>query len=198
MTLAGRNSLFGRGQAGGEEEAGEVVEEEDAQPKLAEPAVVIDNEKYTQNVYYEKNAQNVPQDLEEEEERVFLIDSDSSSSSMRAICASTEQILRATCLLFGSAVTVNAEILSRDPRHALCWVAKAWADRAGLAAPQGLIYKRLAGRVTPPLYLLRDPMQGLPNNYLVAIGMAEVEAVPGKVCWRCMRNPCQCEEEADE
>ena len=142
----------------------------------------------------------VPHELIEEEDIVVLTLNDSSSASERTFCAqTTAQILQATNLLFGSSVSVNEDILSRDPKHALCWVAKAYADRAtrdnpkGLSNPQGLIYQRLARRVTPPVYLLHEPTQGLPNEYLAAIGLTTSEPkrdVTGFCGLHMMPNPC--------
>lgn len=158
----------------------------------------------------DNDAHCVPQLIEEEEESQFKINPSSSSSIEDAKnVIFTKRILQETNLLFGSAVTVNDEILERSPKYALCWVAKAYADRAcrdnpkGLLNPQGLIYTRLMGGVRPPVYLLKDPTQGLPNKYLVAIGMAEPEPEPAPQgddwkCRMCGRIPCICEEEQEQ
>lgn len=146
------------------------------------------------------------EDLNEEDESINLTFNDSSSSFMndRVNFPKTEKILQATHLLFGSAVATNATVLSRDPEAALCWVNKAYTDRAtrenpkGLNNPQGLVFKRLMDGTRPNPYLVGDPMAGLPNVYLAAIGLEELrEERPDGFCGLHMR-PLPCPLCADE
>lgn len=161
LTPNGRNTLFGESR-----EASHLSIEGSEPVYLA--AVYP-----TQNVSHE--AHFVPHDDDELTNTINVIES-SSSLIERTFCATTKQILQHTNLLFGSSVSINRTVESRDPIHALCWVSKAWADRKKLQNPAGLVYKRLSENQHPPVYLRDDPAQGLPDDYLVAIGYKSAEA----------------------
>jgi len=88
----------------------------------------------------------------------------------------TEKILAATGMLFASA-TIQHGIADRDPSLAMCLVAHAYDQRNRLAKPQIFIYRRLQTNTLPDKKYLSDPLSFLPNEYLVALDLAEPEIV---------------------
>lgn len=164
VTAAGQNTLFGWA---------EPQISETASLSIEEPEIISE----AQNV----RAQNVQFMIEEEDIKNLNHESSSSIHPDRTKCA---QILEATQLLFGEAV--SAICLGDDakpkPTWVLAWVNKAWRDRERLSNPHGLIYRRVASRERPPLWLEKDPGNGLPDEFLDAIGMFE------KACPRCRQQ----------
>ena len=155
-------------------------------------------------------SRNISDSHDDDESLINLINTDSSSSIMneretrKNSDLTTERILQETHRLFGSNVAANPTVLSRPPVWALAWISKAFCDMAtrenpkGLQNPAGFVYRRLLERSsTPPPHLMSDPTNGLPNEYLAAIGAAEVvtETPEAPICWRCGRVPCECEED---
>lgn len=133
----------------------------------------------------EVSAQNVL--LEEEEaQNVELVYTSSSSvlsseSASRTFCATTKQILQAAAELFNADVYLHDVILEREPEYVLGWVAKAWNDRERLSSPTSLIYRRLMDLVDLPVMYRKNPVRGLPAEFLRTIGMVnEAEKVDGK------------------
>lgn len=133
----------------------------------------------------EVSAQNVL--LEEEEAKFAKIVQTSSSSDLssesasRTFCATTKQILQAAAELFNADVYLHDAILEREPEYVLGWVAKAWNDRERLSSPTSLIYRRLMDLVDLPVMYRRNPVRGLPAEFLRSIGMvSEAEKVEGK------------------
>lgn len=108
-------------------------------------------------------------------------DSDSSSSFIpeRTKCA---QVLEFSHLLFGEAVSDKCLDETSKLDWVLCWVNKAYRDREKLNNPQGLVYKRILAKESPPMWLRKNPTQGLPDNFLDAIGLFN-----GK-CVRCEKK----------
>lgn len=122
------------------------------------------------------SAQNVL--LEEEEAKFAKIVQTSSSdlsseSAARTFCATTKQILQAAAELFEADVYLHDVILDRDPEYVLGWVAKAYNDRTRLSSPTSLIYRRLMDQAELPVMYRKNPVRGLPADYLRAIGMVE-------------------------
>lgn len=152
VTVQGRNTLFSN-----------------RQPALLsiEETQKIDGESFPR-------AQIVHQSMiDDDSESIHDSEFESSSITERAKCA---KYLEATHLLFGTAVNLSG-ILDCDPNHVLAWISKAYADRRNLVNPQGLVYSRLKKNERPPVYLLKNPTQGLPDEYLVAVGLMEASAV---------------------
>lgn len=120
-------------------------------------------------------AQNVL--LEEEEVKFVKIvqkysSSDlSSESASRTFCATTKQILQAAAELFNADVYLHDAVLEREPEYVLGWVAKAWNDRERLSSPTSLIYRRLMDLVDLPVMYRKNPVRGLPAEFLRSIGM---------------------------
>ena len=129
----------------------------------------------TENIsgFLPAHTQCVPHD---DDESIQELKFKSSSSTIESTnCA---KILEATHLLFETAVN-SIGITDRSPEHALAWISKAFADKGKLNNPQGLVYARLRDNVRPPVYLLKDPTQGLPDDYLAVIGRERVAPKSG-------------------
>lgn len=133
----------------------------------------------------EVHAQNVL--LEEEEAKFAKIVCTSSSSDLssesaaRTFCATTKQILQAAAELFNADVYLHDAILEREPEYVLGWVAKAWNDRERLSSPTSLIYRRLMDLVDLPVMYRKNPVRGLPAEFLRSIGMvSEAENAESK------------------
>ena len=84
---------------------------------------------------------------------------------------STVEILEAVEELFGNAVVMRGIPEDVEARLALGWVAQAWADRARLRHPVGVIYNGLRKGETPRRRFVEDPLDGLPETFLKAIGI---------------------------
>jgi hypothetical protein len=132
------------------------------------------------------SAQNVL--LEEEEAKFAKIVHTSSSSDLssesasRTFCATTKQILQAAAELFEADVYLHDVILDRDPEFVLGWVAKAYNDKSRLSSPTSLIYRRLMDLTELPVMYRRNPVRGLPAEFLRSIGMvSEAEKADSKV-----------------
>lgn len=109
--------------------------------------------------------------LSEEEESINLISTPESSSEAGTNCT-PRQILQATEMLFKrGAVNWNPAFEARNPLFVLAWVAKAYADRANLQNPAGLVYQRLMKNELPPKKYREAPTFGLPDVFLLEIGM---------------------------
>lgn len=149
LTPEGRRTLFGNFQPS-------LLSIENSEPPYLEGEI---------------SAQNVPHDMNDDDAK--NVDSDSSSSSESAKCARTLQILRATAMLFEDAVFVAPGMSNLEPDFVLGWVAKAYADRARLHNPLGLLYRRLNEMASLPVIYRKDPTRGLPAEFLREIGMEE-------------------------
>lgn len=92
-------------------------------------------------------------------------------------------------LIFGACVVSHGLVLDAlSADDILGWLAEAYDTRKKLANPPGLVYQRLrAGAEAHEKYRL-DPGKYLPENYLQAIGRADL--IPA--CERCGAYPCQC------
>ena len=84
---------------------------------------------------------------------------------------STVEILEAVERLFGEAVVMRGIPEDVEASLALGWVAQAWADRARLRHPVGVIYNGLRKGETPRRRFVEDPLDGLPETFLRAIGI---------------------------
>ena len=103
-------------------------------------------------------------------------DSDSSETSGDKEHLDIHKILAATRLLFERSVFefgLEAVLAETPAEVALGWVAQAYACRAQLRFPVGLIYKSLRGRRLPRAEYLDNPSYYLPGDYLAEIGLRE-------------------------
>jgi hypothetical protein len=82
-----------------------------------------------------------------------------------------------TGLLFGQAVDQRG-LEASTPDVALAWIAKAYADRARLRNPRGLVAERLRSGAMPPSAFLDDPTWGLPREFLSAAGITDPSPDP--------------------
>ncbi len=127
----------------------------------------------------------------EEEERISILDSKDSLSSTSldletqnaqdAQNVLTARILAATTLLFGEpGVLARGLDLPRiPPQMVLGWIKQAWAQKARLRNPAGLVYVRLKALEKPRAEHYTADLDGLPEEFQDAIGLLE------KVCPRC-------------
>lgn len=166
VTVAGQNTLFGWAEM--------TQISERASLSIEEP--IIPSE--TQNV----RAQNVQFMKDDDDDfNNLILESSSSIHPERAKCV---QILEATHLLFGEAVSTAClgDDLKPKPTWVLAWVNKGWRDRASLRNPHGLIYRRIQARERPPKWLEENPIAGLPEDFLDEIEMLV------KHCPRCQQS----------
>lgn len=155
LTVAGRNTLFG-------------VNRQPTSLSIEEPL----------KISAEAADARIVCVMNDDDDMTLESDSQSSSSiTERTKCA---QILEATYLLFGEAVSTAGLPADFNAEWALMWVAKAYRDRVRLSNPQGLIYNRIRNRVVPNDQMRRQSAtDGLPDEYLDAIGRYE------QTCGRC-------------
>lgn len=152
VTVAGRNTLFGQ----------------PANLSIEEP-LKISAEAH--------DAHNVCIMNDDDDMNLESVNQSSSSISERTKFA---QILEATHLLFGEAVSTAGLPADYNDEWALMWIAKAYRDRGRLNNPQGLVFRRIQQRAVPNDQMRRRPAtDGLPDEYLDAIGRYE------KSCERC-------------
>lgn len=148
VTVDGRNTLFGFADR---QRPSLSIEET---PEISETVSV--------------SAQNVTF-MNEDEEDIKL--NTNHSSSFISECTNCAQIVQATHLLFGESVAAFGLDLDWNKEWALRWVAKAYRDRNRLHNPLGMIYQRIKNRIVPTDDLMRrDPTDGLPDEYLDAVG----------------------------
>jgi hypothetical protein len=89
--------------------------------------------------------------------------------------------LQAAAELFEADVYLHDVILDRDPEFVLGWVAKAYNDKSRLSSPTSLIYRRLMDLTELPVMYRRNPVRGLPAEFLRSIGMvSEAEKADSK------------------
>lgn len=88
----------------------------------------------------------------------------------------TERILAETGMLFGQG-TISFGIADRDPSEAMSLVAHAYDQRGALSKPQVFVYRRLEKRDPADKKYRVDPLAFLPNDYLHALGLADLETV---------------------
>lgn len=88
----------------------------------------------------------------------------------------TERILDETGRLFGHK-TISFGVDHRAPSFAMALVAHAYDQRDGLDTPQIFVYRRLQKETPPDKKYLLDPLAYLPNDYLHALGLAELQVV---------------------
>lgn len=88
---------------------------------------------------------------------------------------STEQILAETGTLFGNA-TISFGLTERDPSLTMYLVAHAYDQRARLKQPQIFVYRRLQRNEPADKKYMIDPLSYLPNGFLHALGLAELDA----------------------
>jgi hypothetical protein len=115
-------------------------------------------------------AQIVHHDMNDDE-LIKINDTSSSSITESTNCAKTLQILKSTALLFDESVYITPALQRLDSDFVLGWVAKAYADRARLHNPLGLLYRRLMEFTDLPVMYQKNPTRGLPALFLREIGM---------------------------
>lgn len=118
-------------------------------------------------------AQNVLHDMNDDANFVEIKESSIINHDERTKCA---KYLEATGLLFTSPVSTK-DVLDSNPQYVLAWISKAYADRNNPAFknPPGMVYVKLKKNERPPVSWLKNPFQGLPQEYLDAIGFECVE-----------------------
>ncbi len=92
----------------------------------------------------------------------------------------TERVLSETGQLFGFE-TIAFGVSDRDPSMAMALVAHAYDQRHKLAKPQVFVYRRLQRNEPPDKKYLINPLAYLPNVYLHALGLAELEVLDAEV-----------------
>lgn len=88
----------------------------------------------------------------------------------------TEKILSETAQLFGKE-TIAFGVSDRDPSLAMALVAHAYDQRLKLAKPQIFVYRRLQNNAEPEKKYRINPLDYLPNAFLHALGLAELQVV---------------------
>jgi len=87
-----------------------------------------------------------------------------------------ERILSETGRLFPHE-TISFGVAHCDPTLAFTLVAHAYDQRARLSKPQVFVYRRLQKGMPPDKKYQQDPEGFLPNEYLAALGLAELQII---------------------
>jgi hypothetical protein len=88
----------------------------------------------------------------------------------------TERILAETGKLFGFEVVLHG-VANCDPGLTMTLIAHAYDQRARLRKPQIFVYRRMQRNEQPDRKYQQDPLQFLPNEFLHALGLAELRIV---------------------
>jgi hypothetical protein len=135
------------------------------------------------------------QTLKKEEESLFsLKEKESPTSSLRETNVektdiqfpSVAVLLENSDILFEPQTVVTRGLIldQLDPELALGWLAQAWSERKHLNNPAGLVYARLkdTSRPKPRRKFVENPLEYLPRDYLVAVGLAQPETYRCEDC----------------
>lgn len=117
-------------------------------------------------------AQNVLHDMNDDAKNVENNESSIINQDERKLCA---KYLENSHLLFNGSAVSTKDILDSDPQYVLAWLAKGYNDRnnSQLRNPPGMVYSKLKNKERPAVSRLKNPTQGLPEEYLRAVGLFE-------------------------